>query len=157
MAIESANNIHAALTIYAATDMGPASPTPVPANDPPRFDELPAVNSLGCVAYDLRQLFGPHAVGGYLVKLDYPLSSSQCAVHVTPFGYFTPDDMPIVPEPGRQYVIHIDDTFKVIVSLAVHGHDIAFGPTHVTFINFDPIPTVERLTPATGPLPLPSL
>ena len=157
MAIESQSNIHAALTIYAATDMAPACPTPLPANDPPRFAELPAVNSLGCVAYDLRQLFGPQAIGGYLVKLEYPLSSSQCAIHVTPFGYFTPDDMPVVPEPGRQYVIHIDDTFKVIVSLAIHGNEIAAGPTHITFINFDAIPGVERLTPASGPLPLPSL
>src|SRR5687768_12414273 len=65
MAIETPSNIHAALTIYATTDMGPASPTPLPANDPPRFDELPAINSLGCVAFDLRQILGPQAIGGY--------------------------------------------------------------------------------------------
>jgi hypothetical protein len=154
MSIDARSNVHAAATIYASPDMGPPGSNPVPVSDPPPVAELPAVNSLGCSVFDLRALI-PSAIGVHLIKLHYPLASSQASVHVMPFAYVASDGSSVGSLPDLQFVVHIDDTFKLVISLAPAAEATIAVPFHILFISFDPTPIVERMI--TPPFPVPFL
>jgi hypothetical protein len=154
MSIDTPTNIHAAATIFATPDMGPPALSQVPAGDPPRLSELPAFNSLGCTVFDVRAL-GSGVPGAWLIKLDYPFAQSQGTVHVTEFAYFDPDGVPIGTIVDALVVIHIDDTFKLVVSYLLSSAMPSPTPLHVTFVDFDVTPSVQRMIAPPFPLPPP--